>query len=229
MERIRVFLWQVVVGALPTNYLRFSRHVSDNPTCSRCDLHVYETSLHVLHDCPIASSFWNRLLDAELFPEFYTSSLRNWMLWSLELKNPIAGQNWTRVFASGIHYLWRIRNQEIFEGLVPSDDDIFNRFWVVFKSQILYVDCIEQTVPIKSLHVRNISLFRMKVGSKQILMVQLITFILLRAVVSFGLIWASFLGVLRLTLDLVLLLLRKFGVLIMRFTWLGCRGIRRLF
>ena len=147
----------MVVGALPTNYHRFSRHVSDNPTCSRCDLSIYETSLYVLRDCPIASDFWHRLIDAEIFPEFYTSSLKTWMLWNLDLKNPIAGQNWTRVFASGIHYLWRIRNQEIFEGLVPSDDDIFNRFWVVFKSQILYVDCIEQTVPIKSVHVRNIA------------------------------------------------------------------------
>ena len=34
LERIRVFLWQVVVGALPTNYYRFSRNIFDDPTCS---------------------------------------------------------------------------------------------------------------------------------------------------------------------------------------------------
>ena len=157
MERIRVFLWQVVVGALPTNYYRFSRHISDDPSCSRCDLHLHETSLHVLRDCSIASDFWHKLVDAEMFLDFYTSSLRSWMRWNLDIQNPIASQNWSRIFASSIHYLWHIRNEEIFYGVVPSDDDIFARFWSVFKSQVLYVTCVDNALKVKSDRVQHIA------------------------------------------------------------------------
>ena len=76
MERIRVFLWQVVVGALLTNQYRFSRHIIDDPTYSRCNLHVHETTLHVLRDCPLTAKFWGRLVDVETYPAFCTIYLR---------------------------------------------------------------------------------------------------------------------------------------------------------
>ena len=157
LEWIQVFLWQVAAGALPTNYFRFSRHVSDDPTCSRCDLLVQETSLHVLHDCPIALGFWNRMIDAETYPTFYTYSLRSWVHWNLELNNPIAGNSWPCVFASAVHYLWRIKNQENFQFITPSEDDIFSRFWLVFKSQNLYVDYVDRSNLTKTHRVIHIA------------------------------------------------------------------------
>ena len=57
MERIKVFLWQMAVDALATNFFRYSHHVSNDPNCLRCSSHVYETSLHVLRDCPVTMDF----------------------------------------------------------------------------------------------------------------------------------------------------------------------------
>ena len=36
LERTKVFLWQVISDALPTNYMLFSLHISQDPFCSRC-------------------------------------------------------------------------------------------------------------------------------------------------------------------------------------------------
>ena len=69
MEWIKVFLW------LPTNYFRFSRHISDDATCSRFWMNLYETTLHVLRDSVLASSFWARLMDLISHPIFYTANL----------------------------------------------------------------------------------------------------------------------------------------------------------
>lgn len=54
LERIKVFLWQVVLDALPTNFLRFSKHISYNPYCSWSDSNMHETILHLLHDYDFA-------------------------------------------------------------------------------------------------------------------------------------------------------------------------------
>ena len=47
MERIRVFLWQVVSDALPTKFMLFSRHIGADPMCLRCNQQVHETTIHV--------------------------------------------------------------------------------------------------------------------------------------------------------------------------------------
>ena len=83
MERVKVFLWQVVVDALPTNLFRYTRHVSDDPNCSRCNSLVYETSLHVLKDCPLVMDFWNRLICPIQDPHFYTVDVHSWLKWNL--------------------------------------------------------------------------------------------------------------------------------------------------
>ena len=84
MERIKLFLWQVACDALPTNYFRFSRHITDAPLCTCCDLQVYETSLHVLRDCPIALNFWSRLVSAVERPSFYTLLTRAGLMLNLK-------------------------------------------------------------------------------------------------------------------------------------------------
>ena len=123
---MKVFLWQVMVDALPTNHFRFSRHISNDPNCSRCPLSEHETILHVLRDCPISLDFWNRLIDLVQFPQFYTSSLRAWMTWNLQKSASSPGDLWDMIFAVAIHYLWRMRNQEIFELITPSSDELFS-------------------------------------------------------------------------------------------------------
>ena len=79
------------------------------------------------------------------------------MYWSLDLNNPIASQSWSCVFASAVHYLWHSRNKEIFAFLTTAKDDIFNMFWLVFKSQKLYVACVDRSNLTRSHHVIHIA------------------------------------------------------------------------
>ena len=79
LERIRVFLWQVVMDALPTNFLQFSHHITDDPHYSRCNLNLYESSLHVLRDCSMAGAFCSRLISAKDYPQFSTAGTRTWI------------------------------------------------------------------------------------------------------------------------------------------------------
>ena len=105
MERIRVFLWHVIVDALPTSFFRFSRHITDDPSCTRCNMNMHETTSHVFRDCTTASCFWTRLVDAETYLHFFIANLRSWVHWNLDPHNPIDGLYWARLFASAIHYL----------------------------------------------------------------------------------------------------------------------------
>ena len=105
MERIRVFLWQVVVDALPTKFFHFSRHITANPCCPSCKSNLHETSLHAFRDCEFVAKFWRHLVDTNLFPQFYILHIRSWLLWNLSPSNPMVEHSWGQVFASAIHYL----------------------------------------------------------------------------------------------------------------------------
>ena len=83
IERVKVFLWQVVMDAIPTKFLHFSRHVLDDPICSRCNSNLHETSIHVLRDCDVAGAFWSHLISAENYRQFLKSNTRSWIQWNL--------------------------------------------------------------------------------------------------------------------------------------------------
>ena len=146
--------------ALPTKFMLFLRHIGVDPACLRCNQQVHETTIHVLRDYDVALAFWNRMIDAETYPDFFTASLRTWVF--SNLKNPSASYlstdyGWSEIFGMAIHYLWRIRNEETFDSCVPSDTDVFYRFWIVFKSQQLYVDKVSSSLFSKSTTLKHIS------------------------------------------------------------------------
>ena len=39
------------------------------------------------------------------------------------------------LFGSAVHFLWRVRNEELFQLATPSIKDMFERFWSIFQSQ----------------------------------------------------------------------------------------------
>ena len=63
------------------------------------------------------------------------------------------------IFALGIHYLWRIRNQELFESYVPSDDQVIHRFWAVFHSQQSYENKVAILLNCNTPSLRHVSWF----------------------------------------------------------------------
>ncbi|CAL1393233.1 unnamed protein product [Linum trigynum] len=54
-ERVRHFIWLVLLHRINTNKRRFERHIAPNPFCPRC-VNVPETELHILRDCRPPSS-----------------------------------------------------------------------------------------------------------------------------------------------------------------------------
>ena len=83
----------------------------------------------------ILLNFWNRLADMIAYPQFYILPTQFWIQWNLSHSNLIGGLGKTHIFATAIHYLWRIRNLESFDLLTPSRDEVYNHFWLIFKSQ----------------------------------------------------------------------------------------------
>ena len=77
------------------------------------------------------------------WPSFFTSSLYQWLFKNLTGGDVSASFDWPQIFGSALHFLWRIRNEEIFEKLTPSPSEIYNCFCVVFSSNLVERDLID--------------------------------------------------------------------------------------
>ncbi|KAK7287390.1 hypothetical protein RIF29_00663 [Crotalaria pallida] len=59
-RKIQFLGWLIGQGALPTNSLRFQRHMADSAKSSHCSA-TNENILHALRDCPHSLEIWMRL------------------------------------------------------------------------------------------------------------------------------------------------------------------------
>lgn len=55
--KLKHFLWRACKHSLPVNEVRFHRHMSSSPLCTRCHIQV-ETLCHALIECPQAKAMW---------------------------------------------------------------------------------------------------------------------------------------------------------------------------
>lgn len=80
-ERIRCFVWQFKHDRLFTNYHRSKWGIGDSfcPVCYVC----IETTLHILRDCPVASSIWMHLVPKEFRNGFLCGDLQYWIHYNL--------------------------------------------------------------------------------------------------------------------------------------------------
>ncbi|KAL4299044.1 hypothetical protein AHAS_Ahas17G0061500 [Arachis hypogaea] len=56
-EKLRLLVWLCLHDAVPTQYLRFRRHLSSSSLCTRCN-QLPETILHFFRDCEVVRSVW---------------------------------------------------------------------------------------------------------------------------------------------------------------------------
>ncbi|KAL4275708.1 hypothetical protein AHAS_Ahas20G0134200 [Arachis hypogaea] len=56
-EKLRLLVWLCLHDAVPTQYLRFRRHLSSSSLCTRCN-QLPETILHCFRDCEVVRSVW---------------------------------------------------------------------------------------------------------------------------------------------------------------------------
>ena len=134
MEHIRVFLWQVKSGSLLTNHACWFHHMAANPSYTTCNVGLHETIMHALRDCHILHGFWSKLVDLIQFPEFYTTNVHDWLLNNLSHKGN-SDEGWSILFSSVVHFLWRVRNEELFQLGTPFIKDMLEHFWFIFQSQ----------------------------------------------------------------------------------------------
>lgn len=73
-ERIRIFLWKIVKGALLTNEQHFHRGMGHNPLCPRCGMTI-ESVDHVLKSCNFAKEVWQHIRSGPLDHQFWNSNL----------------------------------------------------------------------------------------------------------------------------------------------------------
>ncbi|KAK4258521.1 hypothetical protein QN277_004963 [Acacia crassicarpa] len=114
MERIRVFLWRVVLNSLPTNGWR-SSWSSASPLCGYCN-QALEDSLHVLRDCIYAKRLWLKLIPRRYVHQFFSSQMEDWL--SMNFTGKFCtdlGNDWALIFGVSIWKLWSWRNAAIFD------------------------------------------------------------------------------------------------------------------
>ncbi|CAA0835161.1 Polynucleotidyl transferase- ribonuclease H-like superfamily protein, partial [Striga hermonthica] len=110
------FLWLVFRERILTNSLRFRRGMGDSELCPLCRCEV-ETTLHVLRDCPHATSLWSLLVVSQQWSLFMNSSLREWLSINLfgGLNLGPDSSSWHATFIAAIWRLWTRRCKFLFE------------------------------------------------------------------------------------------------------------------
>jgi ribonuclease HI len=112
IERIRVFMWQVLHDRIQTKWRTAKWNLTD-PYCNYCG-QMEETTMHVLRDCPLAVEVWQHLLDEDHRGRFFIGQLTQWV--DLNLSTDMGGTKdlaWDAVWATTCYWLWRWRNQRV--------------------------------------------------------------------------------------------------------------------
>ncbi|GMI94853.1 hypothetical protein HRI_003154600 [Hibiscus trionum] len=124
-QRIRAFIWLAFRGSLLTNKERTRRHMADDPGCSLCG-HVCEDELHVLRDCVISRGLWRQVVDGNVYHNFYTTPLHDWLYMNLVGNGIVARimDNWNIFFAILCWKIWQRRNRMIFDPDVVENEDM---------------------------------------------------------------------------------------------------------
>lgn len=101
-------------GCLLTNDKR-SRWLNVSPSCSLCANGI-ESTLHVVHDCPMATQIWLPLVKSVCMTDFFTGSLHDWVHANMSTSmGHCSKEEWRVVFMTGCYYVWVRRNKAVFD------------------------------------------------------------------------------------------------------------------
>lgn len=76
--------------------------------------------------------FWSNLVPRDGWPAFATMSLHSWLAFNLQNSATVNEQPWCYIFGSALYLLWCTRNEEIFQALTPSSEEMLHHFWTFF-------------------------------------------------------------------------------------------------
>ncbi|KAF7827470.1 putative ribonuclease H protein At1g65750 family [Senna tora] len=111
-ENVRVFIWQLMHGAIPTNDFRCSRGLSMSSTCDRCGA-ATKSILHCLRDCHPSRSLW-QCMGFTYRADFFTLDHRKWVEKGATGQFGIQSNTPSSIlFACTLWYSWKLRNNNI--------------------------------------------------------------------------------------------------------------------
>ena len=121
--RIQTIIWMWFHNSLATRVFLAARGIQVNTICPIC-LQAPETIIHVLRNCPLASSCWQNLR-VNHGPDFFSLDSRDWLreYGRKEYKAGLLLIPWNVIFvifSFGLWTLWQHRNRVVFQSRTPN-------------------------------------------------------------------------------------------------------------
>ncbi|KAL4359579.1 hypothetical protein AHAS_Ahas08G0091500 [Arachis hypogaea] len=113
-QRAKIFLWTAIHKKLMTNQRRV-RIFGGAGNCTLCN-GGQEDIVHVLRNCPKASTIWVNLVKTDEIPNFFQLEWDNWI--EINLQQQLGKDeelDWRDVFITACWRIWQWRNKEIHE------------------------------------------------------------------------------------------------------------------
>ncbi|XP_063935611.1 uncharacterized protein LOC135147087 [Daucus carota subsp. sativus] len=124
--KIRIFLWKVRWGILPSKQLLHSRLAEVSPCCDKCES-IVESQNHILWECKIARWVWDFIANwwslKSQFLRLTSFSLEN--ILSLH-RTSVTSKIWHLIVAASLWTIWLARNESIFQSSVPRKSVLLN-------------------------------------------------------------------------------------------------------
>ena len=109
-----MFMWLVHHGKLMTNHERTRLCLTVNPHCQCCPTTIEDLD-HVFKSCSKASVVWLQQAKHETVRQAHHMAFQEWLRWNLNQTNVHGdGGEWKDQFAILLWWLWRWRNESIF-------------------------------------------------------------------------------------------------------------------
>ncbi|CAN1757980.1 Putative ribonuclease H protein At1g65750, partial [Linum perenne] len=119
--KLKFFLWRVCKNALPTNSGLFRRRCTASSDCVTCYADE-ETLEHLLFHCAVSSSFWQLVLPSVQCPDAQQSA-RSWFTNIAATASKVLSAE----IGFTVWYIWKMRNELLFQNLTPSLLDLASR------------------------------------------------------------------------------------------------------
>lgn len=82
LQRVRTFVWLLVHNSILTNAAKWRWGLAEGPKCHVCGASK-DDNIHTIHDCPVATEVWLRLIPPVLELKFFSLGLREWIQWNI--------------------------------------------------------------------------------------------------------------------------------------------------
>lgn len=121
LPKIKHFLWLCFHQSVPVRQVLNARGILCNTCCPLCQ-NQEESIIHLLHDCPFALRFWNKIGTPQSFTYFLQLDLLEWIKQNClcNIRVQANGIPWNSQFPFAIWGLWKHKNRVVFENFVSN-------------------------------------------------------------------------------------------------------------